>query len=58
MTISRYVVMEVNYDHEILVNYIILCYITCMLMYGKVCLFLSYELTKLYSLLCFIFHVL
>ncbi|KHG02163.1 hypothetical protein F383_24556 [Gossypium arboreum] len=47
--------MEVNYDHEIVVDYIILCYITCMLRYGKVCLFLSYKLTKLYSLLRFIF---
>ncbi|KHG26169.1 Tryptophan--tRNA ligase [Gossypium arboreum] len=44
-----------NYDREILVNYIILCYIPCMLIYGKVSLFLSYELTKLYSLHYFIY---
>ncbi|KHG18679.1 hypothetical protein F383_24342 [Gossypium arboreum] len=46
--------MKVNYDHEIMVNYIILCYITCKLMYGRVCLFLTYVFTKLYSLLYFI----
>ncbi|KHG03046.1 Major capsid [Gossypium arboreum] len=43
-----------NYDNENMVNYVSLCCITCVLMYGKVSLFLSYELTKLYSLRCFI----
>ncbi|KHG21139.1 hypothetical protein F383_27435 [Gossypium arboreum] len=31
MMISRYVVMEVNYDLEIMVNYVTLCYITWMI---------------------------
>ncbi|KHG26888.1 hypothetical protein F383_05439 [Gossypium arboreum] len=45
----------INYDHDNMVNYISLCCVTCMLMFGKVSLFLSYEFTKLYSLLHFYF---